>query len=310
MQKRGPGKSYRNGITLMELMDMFPDNQAAESWFIENRWPNGVKCAHCESPNVARRTHPTMPYHCRDCRKFFSVKVNTPMHGSKIGYRQWAVAFYLMTTGIKGVSSMKLHRDLGIRQSTAWHMAHRIRETWGKVSTPFDGPTEVDETYIGGRETNKHASKKLRAGRGTVGKTAVVGAKDRASNQVSAQVVKSTDRRTLQGFVQRSTVDGSTVYTDEAAAYVGVPRRHKAVRHSVSQYVDGQAHTNGMESFWALLKRGYHGTYHHLSPKHLGRYVGEFEGRHNDRPMDTADQMASMVQGLPGKRLRYQDLIQ
>ena len=310
MSSNGPGKSHRKGISLIDLTRLFPDDATAEAWFTEARWPNGVACVHCGSLSVTTAgNHPNMSLRCQDCRKFFSVKTGTIMQSSKIGYQKWAMAYYILTTGIKGTSSMKLHRDIGVTQKTAWHMAHRIRETWKNHSLPFDGPTEIDETYIGGKEGNKHANKKLRAGRGSVGKTAVVGAKDRETGQITAKPIAFTDRADLQGFVLEATDVGSVVYTDEASAYERMPlRSHWAVKHSAGEYVKRQASTNGIESFWALMKRGLHGTYHHVSTKHLGRYVTEFSGRHNDRPLDTMNQMEHMAKNAVGKRLRYRDL--
>ena len=303
----GPGKAYRRGLSLMDLHDLFPDDEAAERWFVEARWPGGkIRCPRCNGRQVRRSTHQTMRYRCRPCRRFFSVRTGTLMERSHIGYRQWAIAIYLMVTNIKGTSSMHLHRDLGISQKSAWFMGHRIRKAWEQGRERYEGPVEFDEAFFGGREKNKHWDKRLHEDWRS-GKTPVVGVRDQSSGQVSARVAKDISSEELLPFVEQHILPGIEVFTDEYVGYIGVPYR-RTVRHSAGQYVSEQAHINGMESFWAMLKRAYMGTYHRMSRAHLQRYIDEFAGRHNQRKMDTEVQMVMLVQQMVGRRLHYREL--
>ena len=311
MAKAAPGKSHRKGISMMQVAEMFATEQRAIRWFEAWHWPTGeMACMRCGSMNAYRvKTGNPMPYRCRDCRKYYSLKTGTLMEDSKLPLRVWGWAIYLELTSLKGVSAMKLHRDLAISYPTAWHLLHRIRDAFADVAVTFAGPVEVDECYIGGLERTKHESKKLHAGRGPVGKTAVVGMKDRATKRIAARVIEHTDKPTLQGFVHEHAAPGAQVYTDGTSPYQGMDRRHENVSHSVGEYVKGLAHTNGIESFWSMFKRAHKGTYHKLSAKHLQRYVNMFAGRQNIRDMDTLSQMQHVVAGMVGRRLMYRELV-
>lgn len=310
---KAPGKHFRQGLSVSQFFAKFPNDKAAEAWVAKKRWPDEVCCPRCGSVNVQIQTkHRTMPYRCREkeCGKWFSVKTGTPMACSKLGCRSWLYAIYVVSTHLKGVSSMKLHRDLGITQKSAWHLIHRIRETWNDDPTiRFFGPVEADESYFGGKRRNmSNQKRKQLTGRGPVGKTAVVGLKDRQTNEVRAQVVEDTTAKTLQGYVLDNTQLETTVYTDDARPYSSL-KNHETVRHSALEFVRGPVHTNGVESFWSMLKRAHTGTFHKISTEHLHRYIGEFAGRHNMRNKDTLDQMAHVIGRMNGKRLRYKDLV-
>lgn len=315
-KSNAPGLSFREGMTTMEFLDLIPDNSAAEQWFEFAMWgKTGRYCPHCGAVKTFQTSSkvPSKKYRCSTCYKYFTIKTGTFLHGTHIPLRKWVYAIYLMLTHLRGIPSMKVYRDLRITQKSAWFMFHRIRNAMDIMpedKEKFSGEVEVDETYVGGRERNKHASKKLRAGRGTVGKVAVVGVRERETGLIKAEVVDDTSRETLHGFIKKYVSTDSQVYTDEAVAYrklIGYD--HQAVKHSVGEYVKDQASTNGLESHWAMLKRGYVGAYYQMSGQHLIRYVIEFYGRHNIRTLDTIVQMLLIVRNMAGTHLPYKKLI-
>ncbi|MXY61565.1 MAG: IS1595 family transposase [Cenarchaeum sp. SB0665_bin_23] len=236
--QQAPGKSYREGITLTQLIQMFPNDETAEKWFESTIWKDKPCCPFCGNTNIKKTKYKKMPYYCAgrgNCHKRFSVKVGTVMEQSHISYQHWAIATYQFMTNVKGISSMKLHRDLGITQKTAWFMVQRLRESWKQLAgvDKMEGPVEIDEAYFGGKEANKHASKKRRNRQGGVGKTAVVGIKDHNTGMIRAKPVPETTTARLE-FIRQNVESDSTHYTDENSAYAHLTN-HYTVQHNIGE---------------------------------------------------------------------------
>ena len=305
------GKTKLKYTSLYDFFSKFPNEESARKYFELKRWNGHVRCPHCGSNYITEcKDQKPMPYRCKDCRKFFSVRFGTILEESKLPLHKWLMCMYLLATSRKGISSIQISKELGITQKTAWFLCHRIREVWMKdKKEKLDGIVEVDETFIGGKESNKHFSKKLNKGRGSVGKLIVIGAKQR-NGKVIVKHNDDTSAYNLQGFIGKHVERNSNVFTDEFKSYKGlVGFVHEFVNHKGKQYVNGEVHTNSIESFWSLLKRGYYGVYHYMSPKHLKRYIHEFSYRHNTSKIEVMECIGDTITKMIGKRMMYCELV-
>lgn len=275
-------------MTLTQLNTRFSTEDACKGYLVRLRWPNGVACPRCENTKVHKLTRP-WTWQCKKCSKQgyrFSPLVGTIFENTNYPLTTWFQVIYLMCQSKKGMSAMQIQRTIGAGSyRTAWYMCHRIRAAMKNGEfTKLMGSVEVDETYIGGKDKNRHRSQRG-GSRGPKGKIAVIGAIARKGNVV-AQVIERTDGPTLRKFVYNTVSERvDLVATDEYMGYKPLKRilPHKAVSHSTGEYVRGEVHTNNIDSFWSLIKRGIVGTFHNVSKDYLPLYLNEFAFRHNYR---------------------------
>lgn len=299
-------------VSTLQLFKMFPDAESGRKYLEGRLWPKGAKCPTCK--NGDRVTSRKGGYYrCNACKLDFTVRAGTIFERSHVPLHKWIYAMYLLVTARKGISSLQLSKQIDITQKSAWFVLQRLREACGNDTTMLKGIVEVDETFTGGKERNKHVAKKLKAGRGTMGKRAVIGMRERGGRTI-AKPVSGTDTQSLHRAIHENIEVGSTLHTDEHGGYNGLNGiffKHDTINHSAGEYVCAGVTTNSIESVWAVLKRGLHGVYHHASEKHLGRYVDEFAFRLNDGNVGrrTIDRLDSFVDATAGRHITYKQLI-
>ena len=301
----------RSTISTFQLFQKFPDAESARKYLESRLWPNGVTCPSCQKTDRIGVRKDGF-YRCHACKLDFTVRTGTIFERSHVPLHKWIYAMYLLVTSRKGISSLQLGKEIGITQKSAWFVLQRLREACGNDLTMLRGIVEVDEVYLGGLEFNKHMKDRMYGDQGVPKKTAVVGMRERGG-RTKAVLPETVSSMSLEKAIRDNVEPGSTIHTDEFMAYrrVGKSFNHGTVNHIKGEYSKDGVTTNGIESVFAVLKRGLHGVYHHASKKHMGRYVDEFTFRLNDGNVKrhTWDRLDSFVSAVAGKRLTYKRLI-
>lgn len=285
--------------SLIHFMKTFDTEEKCINYFELVRWPNGVTCPHCGHDHIYR--YKNRRYRCAECQRDFRIKTGTIFGESKVPLRKWFIAIYLILSSKKGISSIQLSDHLGVTQKTAWSMGHRIRRATKQDKSMLFGEIEVDETYVGGKSRNKHASARIKgaSGRSTENKTVLFGMLQR-SGDVKANIIPNVKSETLQDQILEYVDRSSSLYTDDFRGYreVGKLYDHVRIGHSYKRYTEGKAHTNSIEGFWAYFKRSYYGVYHHMSPKYMQKYVDSLAYRFNRRNEINGDIFTDLVRRM------------